>query len=407
MQKQITLTQRAAMNSAGGVMNIRKLATMLALGVGLHASLVSGANAETLKIGLIAPLTGGGAPWGLAEEQATKILASEVNTKGGLEVGGKTYQVEVVAYDDQYKAADAVAAYNRLLNKDGVKYMIILSSPSTMALKENIQGDEVLALTSSGIVKSVDANDKYLVRLLSILADYVPPFVTWLKDNVPERRVVILDPNDESGWDATKISEKAFKENGFQIVDTELFERSQKDFEPMATRVMSMHADLIDLSSCPPATAGLIVRQLRELGYKGRLVKSGGPAPKDIVDGAGKEAAEGMLNLLYVDQSSEGYQRLAAAYRKAIGQDPNEMIVTFYDGANVLLHAIQKGGDVSDTTKARAAFAQVLPMPSAQGDQLLYGGKATSGVENQIMTVGYIGEIRNGVPVIVGKVTPK
>lgn len=186
-----------------------------------------------------------------------------------------------------------------------------------------------------------------------------------------------------------------------------MFERSQKDFEPMATRVMSMHADLIDLSSCPPATAGLIVRQLRELGYKGLFVKSGGPAPKDIVDAAGKEAAEGMLNLLYVDTASEGYKRLAAEYRKAVGQDPNEMIVTFYDGANVLLHAIQKGGDVNDTAKARAAFAQVLPMQSAQGDELRYGGKATSGVENQIMTVGYIGVIKNGVPVIIGKVTPK
>jgi branched-chain amino acid transport system substrate-binding protein len=384
-----------------------RMIASLAFGVGLYANLMSSASAETLKIGLIAPLTGGGAPWGLAEEQATKILASEVNAKGGLEVGGKNYQVEVIAYDDQYKAADAVAAYNRLFNRDGVKYMIILSSPSTMALKENIQGDEVLALTSSGIVKSVDANDKYLVRLLSILADYVPPFVVWLKNNVQERRVVILNPNDESGWDATKISETAFKENGFQILDTELFERSQKDFQPMATKVISLNADLIDLSSCPPATAGLIVRQLRELGYKGRFVKSGGPAPKDIVNAAGNEAAEGMLNLLYVDPSSEGYKRLAAEYRKAVGQDPNEMVVTFYDGANVLLHAIQKGGDVNDTAKARAAFAQVLPMRSAQGDELLYGGKATSGVENQIMTVGYIGVIKNGVPVIMGKVSPK
>jgi branched-chain amino acid transport system substrate-binding protein len=388
-------------------MYIRKMTAVLALGLGLQCGLISSVSAETLKIGLIAPLTGGGAPWGIAEQQATKILASEINATGGLEVGGKKFQVDVIAYDDQYKAADAVAAYNRLVNRDGVKYMIILSSPSTMALKESIEADKVLALTSSGIVKSVDANDKYLVRLLSILADYVPPFVAWLKDNTEERRVVIINPNDESGWDATQLGVKAFKANGFQILSTELYERSQKDFQPMVTKIISMKADLIDLSASPPATAGLIVRQLRELGYKGLIVKSGGPAPKDIVDAAGKEAAEGMLNLLYVDTSSDGYKRLAAEYRKAVGQDPNEMIVTFYDGANVLLHAIQKGGDVNDTAKARTAFAQVLPMQSVQGAQLTYGGKATSGVENQIMTVGYIGAIRNGVPVMIGKVTPK
>lgn len=66
----------------------------------------------------------------------------------------------------------------------------------------------------------------------------------------------------------------------------------------------------------------------------------------------------------------------------------------------------KKGEDVNDTTKVRAAFGQALPMRSVQGDELVYGGKATSGVENQIMTVGYIGVIRNGVPVMIGKVAP-
>ncbi|MDB5847980.1 MAG: putative branched-chain amino acid-binding protein, partial [Rhodoferax sp.] len=113
------------------------------------ATLLAGAaQAQTLKIGVIAPLTGGGAPWGLAAAEAPRILADEVNAKGGLEVGGKKYKIEVVAYDDQYKTAEAVAAYNRLVNQDGVKYMIILSSAATMALKQNVEDDKVVALTA-------------------------------------------------------------------------------------------------------------------------------------------------------------------------------------------------------------------------------------------------------------------
>jgi branched-chain amino acid transport system substrate-binding protein len=386
-------------------MNIRQLATMSAVGFGLLCSQAAGA--ETLKIGLIAPLTGGGAPWGKAEEEGTKILAAEINAKGGLDVGGKKYQIQVIAYDDQYKAADAVAAYTRLVNQDDVKYMIVLATPSTIALKESIENDKVLALTSSGAGKTVTADDKYLVRALSIVADYIPPFYAWLKDHVTERRVVIVDPNDDSGWDTTQIADKYLKQNGFEVVGKEIFERSQKDFAPMVTRIIGMNAEIIDLASCPPATAGLIVRQARELGFKGLFIKGGGPAAKEIVDGAGKEAAEGMYNLIYVDTSTAGYKRLAEAYKKDVNQDPNEMVVTFYDAANVLLHAIQKGGDVNDTTKARAAIAEVLPMQSAQGVPLTYGGMNSSGALNQILTVGFIGQIKNGEAVIVGTIQPK
>ena len=385
-------------------MTIKKLATQFAVGLGLYASLLVGARAEALKIGVIAPLTGGGAAWGLATKEGPKILADEINAKGGLDVGGKKYQVEILAYDDQYKAADAVAAYTRLVNQDGVKYMIIMSSAATMALKQNVEDDKVIALTSAGTAKSIDESSKYMFRLYSIATDFDPPFVAWLRDNVKERRVVTVNPNDETGWDQAQITDKLFKQDGFDLVGSELYERSVKDFQPLLTKIIGMKPDLVDLGSTSPATAGLMVRQARELGYKGLLVKSSGPSVKDIVAGAGKDAAEGMINLLYVDTSKTSYQHLAATYKKDIGQDPNEMIVTFYDATNVLLQAIQKAGNVNDTAKVAASFAKALPMESVQGDELTLGDKTSSGGTQQIVTVDYVGIIRNGETAIAGKI---
>jgi branched-chain amino acid transport system substrate-binding protein len=390
--------------AAGTAMNLRNLATKCVVCFGLYSSLLVGARAETLKIGVIAPLTGGGAPWGLATKYGPKLLAADINAKGGLDVAGKKYQVEVIAYDDQYKAADAVAAYTRLVNQDNVKFMIIMTSAATMALKQNVEDDKIIALTSAGTAKSIDDNTRYMFRMYSIATDFDPPFIAWLRDNIKERRVVILNPNDETGWDQTQITEKLFKQDGFNVVGTEAYERSVKDFEPLLTKIMSMKPEVIDLGSTSPATAGLIVRQARELGYKGLLVKSSGPSVKDIVAGAGKEAAEGMINLLYVDTSKGSYQRLAATYKQAVGQDPNEMIVTFYDATNVLLHAIQKAGDVNDTTKVAASFAKALPMASVQGDELTLGGKASSGGAQQIVTVDYVGIIKDGETFVAGKV---
>jgi branched-chain amino acid transport system substrate-binding protein len=353
--------------------------------------------AETLKIGVIAPLTGPGAPWGLAGDQAAKILAADVNAEGGLDVGGKKYQIEVVSYDDQYKAAQAVAAYNRLVNQDDVKYMLIETSASTMALKDNLEADKVVAITSSYSPNVIDSRTRFLFRQYSDSADFAPGYIGWIKQHVKGLRIAMLNPNDETGWGHQKVTEKVYRDSGFDLQDQELYERSIKDFQPLLTKVLGARPDVIDLGSTSPATAGLIVRQARELGFKGQFVQTGGPGWAAAVKAAGKENAEGMINVLYADPNNPGWQRIVSEYRKAIGQDPNEIVVPIYDGLNVLLRAIQKAGDVNDTTKVAEAFGSVLPIKSLQGDEMTYG-------HQQIMTTNYIGVIKDGQPVVQGTV---
>ena len=78
---------------------------------------------DTIKLGVIGPMTGPGAQWGLAAVGGVQIAAKEVNDKGGLKVGDKTYRVEVIPYDEQYKAAVAISAMQRLVNQDGIKFV--------------------------------------------------------------------------------------------------------------------------------------------------------------------------------------------------------------------------------------------------------------------------------------------
>jgi branched-chain amino acid transport system substrate-binding protein len=385
-------------------LNFRFTAKSLALGIGLIAGLIAGANAQTLKIGVIAPLTGPAAAWGLATAGGPKILASEINAKGGLDVGGKKYQVEIIAYDDQYKAADAIAAYNRLVKQDGAKYVIVMTSASTLAIKQSVEDDKVIAMTSSLTPKAFDDKTKYMFRLYSPPTHFLAPLIGWMKTNLKERRIVITNPNDETGWAQTENSQKVYKSAGFEVVGSELYERSAKDFQPLLTKVMGMKPEIIDLSTSSPATAGLIIRQARELGFKGTFVQTGAGGVAEILAGAGKEAAEGTISVLYADPVNAGYQRLAAEYKKANGQEPNSIIVAFYDSTNVLLRAIQKAASVNDTAKVAAAFGQVLPTQSLQGDELTAGGKSEIGKDHQIMTVNYVSVLKNGVPVIAGKI---
>jgi len=380
------------------MLKLKNVAKAAALSAALTLGWTAAVQAQTLKIGLIGPMTGAGAAWGFAAKGSMQTLADEVNAKGGLEVGGKKHKVEVVAYDDQYKAAEAVAAYQRLTTRDGVKYIIIQTSAPTMALKQQVEDDKVIALTTSYTPAAIDEKTKFMFRAYSTATDFMPPYAAWMKANLKERRMVLLNPNDETGWAQTKTTEKLFKENGFDVLSAELYERTAKDFSPILAKVLALKPEVMDLGASSPATAGLIVRQAREAGFKGRFVQTGGAGWLEVVATAGKEAAEGMVNLLYVDHSNPAFQRLAADYKKQFnGSTPNDMIGVYYDAMSVLLAAIRKAGDINDTTKVSQSFQSVLPMKGLLGDEMTYAYQ-------QIRTYDYVGVMKNGVPVVMGKI---
>jgi branched-chain amino acid transport system substrate-binding protein len=391
-----------AANQGDIEMNVKSIAAKLATGLVVLGGLMASAGGQTLKIGTISPLTGSAAAWGMAVAEGVKILAADINAQGGLDVEGKKHKIEVISYDDKYKAADAVAAYNRLVTRDGIKYVFVMSSASSMAIKASVESDKVLALTTAVSSKIIDPTTKQFFRISSTTVHFVPALVSWMKENTKERRLYIVNPNDEPGWDQDKLSKAAFSEKGFQVLGTELFDRSQQDFQSLVTKILGTKPDLIDLGVTSPATAGLFVRQARELGYTGRFVQTGAAAGKEILEGAGAKAAEGLITILYADEQSKGYQELAAKYKKSVGQAPNPLIVSYYDGAKILVRAIQKAGNIEDAAKVADAFGRALPMDSVQGDPMTLGQAA--GVPRQVMDVKYVGQIRSGETVVIGKI---
>ncbi|WP_449415822.1 ABC transporter substrate-binding protein [Ochrobactrum teleogrylli] len=380
---------------------MRQLAMVAVTAFGIIVSPI-GASAETIKIGIIGMMTGPGATWGVAGSEGVRLAADDVNAAGGVDINGTKMQVEVVVYDDQYKAAEAIAAYNRLVNEDGVKYMMTMSSASMMALKDTVESDNVLVLTSSYTSKAIDKDTRHILRLYATPRDYVPGIIKWMKDNVPGNRVTLLYPNDETGWDFASFSSEAFKNQNYEVKGQELFERAQKDFQPILTRIIATSPDIIDLGPTSPATAGLIVRQARELGYKGTFSALGGSGPREVVAAAGRVAAEGMVNMLYADPKNPAFQALVDRFRAKIGQAPNELIVPYYDATKVLLRAISLSGEPDNPEKVREHFADALPMKSLLGEDMTFGGKSTIGIDAQIMGVNYVGNIQAGEPVAVG-----
>lgn len=375
-------------------------------GVLVAASLMTAlsAQAQTLKLGVVGGMTGPGAPWGLAVDGGVKIAADEINQAGGLPVNGKKYKVEVLTYDDHYKAADAVTATNRLIDQDEVKFIIgPIGSASVMAMKPITERNKIILLSNSYSTEALDANTRYMFRVLPTTYEYNRQLITWLKENRPElKRLAILSPNDATGWSTQKTQKKAYEDAGYTVAEAKFFERSQNDFRTLLTSILAKDVDFIELDTVPPASAGIVIRQAREMGFKGRFTKFGGNNVAETVKSAGAENAEGTLVYLSADPASAPYQRLSTAYAKVHNNNMDDFVFYFYDATRLLFKAISEAGTVEDTDAILKRIEANPGFDGAQGN-IVWGGKDVYGVNHQIATPAYLGVIEGGQAKVINK----
>lgn len=383
---------------------MKRTLVVLSSVIGFGWAAAVSAQTDTLKIGIVSALSGPGSEWGLAQDGAAKIAAMEVNAKGGLKVGNKTYKIEVISYDDQYKAALAVSGATRLIEQDKVKYIVgPMGSAATLAAKPLFEKNKVLAIIGAYSEKALDKDTKYSFRGFPTTVEYGTKIVGWVKQNMPALKTVAqLEPNDETGWFSQKLLRGYYEAAGYKFVSSELFERNTKDFQPVLTRILATKPDIIELGSIPSATAGLVVRQARELGFKGQFVKIGGPGVPQLVAAAGKEFAEGLIGYTAADVTKKYYKDLEAQYAKVLKPPMGEFVVYFYDMVHMLLNAIQAAGTAEDTDKVAAEMAKVSSYKGVQGT-IRWGGMKDYGVNHQILTPIYIGTIKNGAQEIIGR----
>ena len=76
---------------------------------------VRSSMAEVINIGYTGPLSGGAAKYGRNNLEGLEMAVDEMNTAGGIAVGGKNYTFKVISLDDRYRPADAVTNARRLV----------------------------------------------------------------------------------------------------------------------------------------------------------------------------------------------------------------------------------------------------------------------------------------------------
>ncbi len=215
--------------------------------------------------------------------------------------------------------------------------------------------------------------------------------------------MVTFGPNDESGKEVSSHNEKAYQKVGIKVLGKEFYERGTQDFVPILTKVIAAKPDIIDLDGSTPADSGLILKQARQIGFQGQIVKTGGPGTQEIIRVAG-DAADGFLYVSPWDPSDPKVKALMERFEAKYKMPYNPLGIYFYEGGHMLFAAIKEA-----QTFASDGLRQHLDRQKEYKGLLgryLWGGEADYGIRHQWIAPFYVGQVQKGSEAMLTKIEP-
>lgn len=348
---------------------------------------------KTIKMGVVAALSGAGAIWGTTFNRTFQLQAEQINAAGGLQVGGEKYKIELIPLDDKWSASEAVNVTNRLIFKEKVNFLFgSLGSTCAMAMVPIIRENKMITITGSYTPKILGPDKPYTFRGYASSGEIFPPLFAWIKQNYPNvKRMGILYANDEGGWAQVVDYETNIQAQGFELVTKDSYERNTVDYVPVLTRMLDKKLDLIILEALT-GDLGMMSKQLRQMGFKGPSVTGVANDVERLVKIGGVEGMEGLI-LPNAFLTPGGVQKWADEYlaRHKSFDIATMLYVDYFDW---LIHGI-KVADSLDPEKVRVALESGKFVSRLYGP-LEAGGKMRYGNNHQLIPPIPISVIRQG-----------
>src|SRR5881227_71174 len=320
----------------------RYLTTGIAFAVGALAStgaVAQEAAKDSVKVGLVLPLTGGLAPVGKQVQSGIKLYMD----KNGATPAGK--KIELIVKDDAGVPDNSKRLAQELIVNDKVPIIGSALTPSAMAIGPlSTQGKTANVVMVSGTSGVINPNNPYMVRTSFTLGQQSGIIAEWAAKN-GSKKVAIVQSDWAPGAEATKVFTDAFTKAGGQIVETIKVPLANPDFAPFLQRARDANPDTLFVF-VPAGQAGTFAKQFAERGLDKAGIKLIGPG--DIVDdndlpGMG-DAMLGVVTagIYSAARDSKMNKEYVAAFEKANNMRPNFISLGGYDGMHLIYEALKK-----------------------------------------------------------------
>jgi len=378
------------------------LALMFVFTLSISPGVKSARAAEKeLKIGGVFVLSGTGSESWSRFYDGVKAGAAWINDKGGLTIKGEKYLLKIIGEDTMFTPDGMIAAASKLIFNDKVKFMIggVPVPPMESAIEKLLQDNKVLTMEIGGLgVNSEFGPQKpYTFGTMVTRANHDAVWANLVKLYPQAKTVAILIPEDPSTVeDAARIEDVA-KAHGLKALGVLSFPFATYDFYPTWTKVFAMKPDIVALGAGIPPIWATIVKQGRELGFKGPFGASGEIDPRTMVGIAGDKCATDIVAASFDFTSPKMppmVKEMARVIREKIGAEMTAESFLAFEAIWLLAQAIGNAQSV-DPTAVKNSFEKMTKIDTPTGPGKL-GGLKTYGVNHIVLRPFPIVRIMNG-----------
>jgi branched-chain amino acid transport system substrate-binding protein len=336
------------------------LACMLAAGL---ATPMAFAQSDTVKIGLILPMTGQQASTGRQIEAAVKLWQAQNGTKAG----GKT--VQVIIKDDAAVPDTSRRLAQELVVNDKVTVLAGFGvTPAAMATAPIATQSKTPMVVMAAGTSAITEASPFIVRTSFTLPQATVPIAEWASKN-GIKKAVSLVADFGPGFDAEKFFADRLQLNGGQVLEKLRTPLRSPDFAPVLQKVRDLKPDALFVF-LPSGQGAQFMKQFGERGLDKagiRLIATGDVTDDDQLNDMG-DVALGVINSHHYSAAHPGAtnKKFVDAFQAANKFRPNFMAVGGYDGMRVIYNALNATKGQGGEALLNAMKGQLFESPRGQ-----------------------------------------
>lgn len=307
-----------------------------------------------VKIGSVAPLTGGIAHLGKDNENGSRLAVEEANA-GKPRLGGRDVKFELVSEDDQADPKVGNTVAQKLVDAKVAGIVGHLNSGTTIPASAIYNGASLPMISGSATNPALtEQGFKGVFRVVGRDDQQGPAVANYLATTSKPKTVAVIDDATAYGEGLANEVEKTLKAAGVKVLPREKGTDKTVDWKAVLTKIKGKKPDAVFYGGMD-ATAGPLLKQARELKMTSVFSFGDGACTDKMAELAGP-AAEGLICSQAGIPVQAAGKKFLDAYKARFKADPILYSPFTYDAANLLIAAMKKA-DSADPAKYLAALA--------------------------------------------------